>query len=369
MTRPLATVRFRLLALACVLGLAPMATAQTVTVREIARLSTEGGYDLQGIGLVVGLPGTGDSGKELATARPLAQVLQLNGNPVPDLKQLEKTKSVALVMITCRVPRGGARKNDQLDITISTIGSAQSLKGGQLYVSPLLGPIPGSPVFAMASGPVMLLDPTITTTARVAGGAQIIRDLVAPTPDTHFRLVLEPHYRGYASAAQVATAINDNYFASPSALGMRVARAIDDREVLVVIPEGERPDPTPFVADIMITQLATELLKLPARVICNVRSGTITFTGDVRISPVAVSANGINIASTTPPLIPTPADPLVSQTEWLGISTEDASATSGTRLQDLLDAFAQLQVPASDKIKIIQQIHKMGKLHAELVME
>ena len=369
MTRPLVTIRGHLFTLACVLGLASVTAAQSVTVREIARLSTEGGYDLQGIGLVMGLPGTGDSGKELATARPLARVLELNGNPMPDLKQLEKSRSVALVMVTCRVPRGGARKNDQLDVTVSTLGSAQSLEGGQLFVASLLGPVPGSPVFAMASGPVMLLDPTITTSARVAGGAQVVRDLVAPSPDTHFRLVLEPHYRGYASASQIATAINDNYFASSAAVGMRVARAIDDREVLVVIPESERPDPTPFVADIMTTQLATELLKLPARVICNVRSGTITFTGDVRISPVAVSTSGINISSTTPPLLPTPENPLVSQTEWLGISTEDASTTSGTRLQDLLDAFAQLQVPADDKIKIIQQIHKMGKLHGELVVE
>ncbi|MFG0259017.1 MAG: flagellar basal body P-ring protein FlgI, partial [Phycisphaerales bacterium JB041] len=265
MTRPLVYARLCLLTLACCLGLASPLRAQTITVREVARLSTEGGYDLQGIGLVMGLPGTGDSGKELAMARPLARVLELNGNAIPDLKQLEKTKSVALVMVTCRVPRGGARKNDQLDVTISTVGSAQSLEGGQLFVASLLGPVPGSPVFAMASGPVMLLDPDVPTTARVAGGAQIIRDLVTPAPDTHFKLVLEPHYRGYASAAQVATAINDNYFASPSALGMRVARAIDDREVLVVIPEGERPDPAPFVADIMITQLATELLKLPAR--------------------------------------------------------------------------------------------------------
>lgn len=369
MTRTPRIIRLGLAALACLAALTPAAAAQTVSVREVARLSTEGGYTLQGIGLVMGLPGTGDSGKELATARPLARVLELNGNPVPDLKQLEKSKSVALVMVTCSVPRGGARTNDQLDVTISTIGSASSLEGGQLFVAPLLGPVPGGPIFAMASGPVMLLDPAIKTSARVSGGAQIIRELAMPAPDTHFRLILEPHYRGYASAAQIATAINDNYFSTPAAIGMRVARAVDDREVLVVIPEGERPDPTPFVADVMTTQVATELLKLPARVICNVRSGTITFTGDVRISPVAVSANGINISSTTPPLVPTAADPLVSQTEWLGISTEDASTASGTRLQDLLDAFAQLQIPAKDKIAIIQQIHKMGKLHAELVME
>lgn len=345
------------------------AGAQTVTVREVARLSTDSSYTLQGLGLVMGLPGTGDSGKELATARPLARVLELNGNPIPDLEELEKTRSVALVMVTCEIPRGGARLNDELDVTVATVGSASSLEGGQLFVAPLLGPTPGGPVYAMASGPVMLLNAFTPTTARVPGGAQIIRELAMPAPDSNFLLYLEPQYRGFASSAQVAAAINDNYFAGPTMANARIARALDDRAIAVEVPEGERPDPAPFIADVMSTQVATELLRLPARVICNVRAGTISFTGDVRISPVAVSSNGINITTTTPPPVPTPADPLVSQTQWLGISTEGGATTSGTRMQDLLDAFALLQVPTRDAIVIIQQIHKMGKLHAELIME
>lgn len=355
--------------LACLLCLGLPARAQTVTVQDIARLSTDSSYTLQGIGLVMGLPGTGDSGKELDMARPLARVMELSGNPVPNLKELEKTKSVALVMVTCEIPRGGARLNDELDVTVATLGTASSLEGGQLFVAPLLGPTPGSPVFAMASGPIMLLNPDVPTAARVAGGAQIVRELAMPAPETRFTLVLEPHYRGYGAASQVSTAINGGYFSAPAAEGMRIARALDDRAVAVEIPEGERREPAAFIADVMSTPISAELLKLPAQVICNVRTGAVTFTGDVRISPVALTMNGINIVSTVPPPVATPADPLVSQTRWVGLTTEDPNSTRGAKLQDLLNAFSQLNVPAEDQIAIIAQIHKSGQLHAKLIME
>jgi flagellar P-ring protein precursor FlgI len=339
-----------------------------MTVQEIARLSTDGNFTLQGLGLVMGLPGTGDSGKERTVAQPLARVLEHNGIPLPDLDSLAKTRSVALVMVTCEIPAGGARLNDRLDVTIATIGTASSLEGGQLYIAPLLGPVPGSPVFAMASGPVMLQNPAIPTTARVAGGAQIVQQLVMPAPDTRFALVLEPHYRGYGAAAQVATAINDSYFNTPAAEGLRVARALDDRTISVEIPAGERPEPAAFIADVLSTQISHALLKLPAQVICNVRAGTITFTGDVRISPVAVTMDGISVTTTVPPPVPTPATPLIERTQWIGLTTE-TSGSAGAKLDELLNAFKQLNIATSDQIAIIQQIHKQGSLHAKLIVE
>ena len=355
------------LVLACV---ATGARAQPVTVQDLARLSTDSSFTIQGMGLVMGLPGTGDSGKELAMARPLARVLELGGNPIPDLAELAKTKSVALVMVTCEIPRGGARLNDELDVTVATLGTASSLEGGQLLVTPLLGPMPNAPaVYAMAKGPVALLSPDIPTTARVSLGGQIIRELAMPAPDTRFTLVLEPGYRGYGAASQIATAINDSYFNTPAAEGMRVARALDDRTVAVEIPLGEQAEPAAFLADVMGTQIAVELLKVPATVTCDVRRGTISFTGDVRISPVAISMNGINIVSTVPAPVASAADPLVQQTQWMGLSTEDPASTRGTKLQDLLDAFSQLSVPTADRIAIIEQIHGQGQLHAKLIMK
>jgi len=101
---------------------------------------------------------------------------------------------------------------------------------------------------------------------------------------------------------------------------------------------------------------------------CNVRTGAITFTGDVRISPVALTMDGVSVTTTVPPPVPTPADPLVSQTKWIGLTTETADG-GGAKLQELLDAFKLLNIPAKDQIKVIQQIHKQGCLQAKLVME
>ena len=346
----------------------PRVCAQTTIVKNIAHLSTEGSFSLQGIGLVMGLPGTGDSGKELAMARPLAAVLSSNGNTIPDLKELAKTKSVALVMVTCKVPVGGARVNDQLSVTISTLGSASGLEGGELLIAPLRGPTPGAPIYAMASGPISVENSAVPTVGHVQGGAQIIKELAMKAPTVRFELVLDPIYRGYGSASQVARVINDSYFSSPVDSGGRIARAFDDRTIAVVIPKGEQQEPAAFIADIMSTQIATALLKLPARVICNTRSGAIVITGDVRIGPVALTLDGVSITTTVPSPVPSPADPLVSQSRWVGLSTETKPAP-GIKLEELLSAFDQLNVSAKDQIKLIQQIHDAGRLYAKLIVQ
>lgn len=184
-------------------------------------------------------------------------------------------------------------------------------------MTPMQGPLQGSPVFAWADGPIAVLDPRHPHHRPRVRQHKIARALVPPTPKSQFTLVVEGQYRGFGSTSQIATAINDEYFATPAAEGMRIAKALDDRTIAVDIPQGEQPDPAPFIAGIMSTPIAVELLRLPAQVICDVRRGTISFTGDVRVSPVAVSSNGISIVSTMPPPVPTPADPLVRQTSWL----------------------------------------------------
>src|SRR5688500_3859850 len=122
---------FALLAGVCA---APHANA--TTVGELARIRGQGESVIQGIGLVVGLPGTGDSGKELAVARPLAAVLANNGVPIADFDELKSSKSVALVSVMCTVPAGGARVDDRFDVTVACLHSATSLEGGILYLAP-----------------------------------------------------------------------------------------------------------------------------------------------------------------------------------------------------------------------------------------
>ncbi|MBX3317359.1 MAG: flagellar basal body P-ring protein FlgI [Phycisphaeraceae bacterium] len=345
-----------------------LAHAQSITVKDLARVKGEGESVLRGVGLVMGLPGTGDSGKELVSARPLAQVLQNAGVPVPDLKELQKSKSVALVMVTCTVPASGALTDDRLDVHIATLNSAKSIRGGRLFLSPLSGPIPGQAVFAIAEGAVEIEDPSVPTTGRVRLGARLVRDIPTGTISRTFDLVLEPTFSGWSAASQIAIAINDGYFASPIHRGPPVAVQVDDRVIRIQIPDPELDNPGPFVADVMSTPLNPELLRLPAMVVVNSRTGAIIVTKDVRIGPVAITHKDLTITTTVPAPVPSPADPLIERSRWAGLET-DARPVEQARLSDLLRALDRLDIPSQDQIEILQTLHKSGRLHARLVID
>ena len=353
------------LAIAAMLFAAPAARA--TDVKDLVRLKGQGESVLRGLGLVVGLAGTGDSGKELVVARPLAQVLANEGNAIGDLKELGSAKAVAVVLLTCVIPEAGGRIDDKFDITISTVNSASSLVGGTLYLAPMSGPYPGSPVFAMAAGPVEV-EGTINTTGRVRGGARLIRDILMPTVGDSFDLIVDPHFAGWSSVSEIAGSIDRSYFNSPTASGPSIAKAIDDRTVRVVVPPNERADRAAFVSDVLSTDVNMSMLKLPAQVIVNSRTGSIIVTGDVEIAPVVLTHKDLVITSTIPPPQPTPDNPLVERETWTSLAS-NARPTEKSKLADLLEAFKQLQVPASEQISILHQLHKLGKLQAKLVVD
>ncbi len=363
---------------------ASTASAQLTTVKEIARFKNDSRYVLQGLGLVTGLGGTGDDGKELMVAQPLVAWLQAQGNPMPDLEAVAKTKSVALVSVTCEIPRGGAHKNDAMDITVSAVGSASSIDGGKLEICILRGPFPGDPVFATAYGEIVSQNQARTTVGVVREGAQIIRDIrVESDGASTFDLVVMPWYRGHAAVSQIAASINGQ-FASLASLSQpvspngsrdqsdgrfeRYAIGIGDRTIRVFIPEADRRDPSAFIAEVMGSPIDPSQLGVPARVIVNSATGAIAVAGEVRISPVAITVNGLTISTTTPQPEPTELDPLVQTSGWTPIST-DATDRDTARLEDLQSSFRRLNVPVAQQIEILQMLKKMGKLHAELIID
>src|SRR5215468_249871 len=138
--------------------------AASVSVQSLVRIANQGKTPLRGLGIVLGLNGTGDQGKDLVLARPLAQVYANNGNPIPDLKDLANAKSAALVFLHCELPETGARKDDTFDVFVTASHSASSLAGGRLMLAPLMGPLPGQELpppqgwgaVAFAEGPVTI---------------------------------------------------------------------------------------------------------------------------------------------------------------------------------------------------------------------
>lgn len=363
-------------ALACLIAAAlvalPASLARGDTIGDLVRIAGEQENTLAGLGLVVGLPGTGDAGEELTVARPLFEVLRSMGNTPASLEDLSETQSVALVMVKCVVPKGGARIGDKLDVRVSTLGSATSLEGGELFLAPLRyevrGPVEQDVPLAMAQGTIVIDAEISPTNAMVPGGARMLRDLAMGPLGTAFELVIDRHFAGHGTAVAIASRINQEWFGTPDLFGPVVATARDGRTVRIAVPEEQRTDVPGFVAEVLSYQIELRDLGLPSRVIVNRRTGVIVVTGSVRIAPVAITHKDLSITTTLPEPVPTPEQPIARLETWAGVATEPRQA-EGARLNDLLAAFERLDVPVEDQIDILLSLRKTGHLQAELIIE
>ncbi|HOW19036.1 MAG TPA: flagellar basal body P-ring protein FlgI, partial [Phycisphaerae bacterium] len=134
--------------------------------------------------------------------------------------------------------------------------------------------------------------------------------------------------------------------------------------VLVRVPETARRNPAPFLARIE----TLDLLMPPseARVIVNREAGSVIISGDVQISPVVITYKGMTITTTVPEPKPTADNPQVTEKQFAPL---DPARRGGTKLQDLVDALNSLKLPAADRVHIIEELSRMGKLHAKLIVE
>ncbi len=339
-----------------------------MSVRDLARLEGQGESDLWGLGFVTGLGGTGDPATTLPVARQLAQLLAKGGSPIPNIEELSKGKNVAMVMVTCKTPKEGARAGDRVDVIVTSWHNAKSLAGGQLFLTPMQGPLPGQGVYASAMGPLSFEGGSLTG-GRVRGGATITHDILMPVigRDGSITLVVEPAYAGWSTTQLIASAINSERQGLDE-MAIELARALDERTVRVLIPEAELPDPANFIGNIMGIRLDPSLLSLGAKVIVNERSGAIIVTGDVQISPVVITHKDLVITTINPPRQATADSPQVERRRWASVTTE-VGEQDQARVQDLLEAFKQLDVPVSDQIAILGKLHKIGRLHGEYIVE
>src|SRR5438552_18961568 len=161
----------------CIL-LAIASTASAGKVGDITRLSRERSNVLTGLGLIVGLRGTGDGGDFAPAIRPLATMLG-KFNDRAELRELTNVSNVALVSVTAVLPPRTVRNGDKIDVYVMSLGAATSLKGGRLLSMPLQRTTPDSAIFAMAQGATDLEDPAIPTDALIPGGAVMEADLPA----------------------------------------------------------------------------------------------------------------------------------------------------------------------------------------------
>ena len=268
--------------------------------------------------------------------------------------------------MTCVVPAAGVRADDTLDVSVTVANSASSLKGGELFLAPLGGPFPDKKekVWAVAQGLVDLQDATVPTVGKVRSGARIIDDILMPGVGDTFDLIIDQPFAGWAASSQIAISIN----AKAQPQGPKVAVSIDERTIRVTVPAPDRTDRAGFLADVLSADVNVQLLDIPAQVICNQRTGSIIVTGDVEISPVAITQKDPTITTTIPAPVASNQNPLLQRDHWTPL-TSGARPSEMAKLADLIKAFKQLDIPVQDQIGIIQMLHKTGKLQAKLIVD
>lgn len=342
------------LTLACCFGFALEAEA-AVRLKDICRVKGQETNSLQGLGLVVGLKGTGDGGKYLPTIRSLATVMQYMRNPaVGGAEELKDANNVALVMVTATVPPGGARQGDQLDCYVSSIGAAKSLAGGRLFLAALQGPVIDNPkVYAFAEGLLHIDDPAVPTIAKIHGGCRLEEDFFSPFVDQgRITLVLDQNHADFEVAQEVAETINGQ-LSIQSGDGLP-AKALNAVNVIVAMPPQYNDDPVLFVSQIMALTMSEPPTE--ARVVINERAGSIVIGAEVEIGAVVVSHRNIVIET---------GDQLPSER----FTAIDPTATQTAKLRSLVSALQAVKVPNADIIDIIKGLDRNGKLHGRLIIE
>ena len=348
-------------------------------VGDVATLKGRGVNYLTGMGLVVGLDGTGDGDDYAMAMRPLARALEFYANPVASMEELEDTKNVAIVFLTATLPPDGAREGSQIDVQVSPFGSCKSLRGGVLLPAPLLYPDRRvNLAFALAQGRVYLPDEEVPTSGIVENGAVIQEDVIhnyivrgADLPfanswiqaDAYYvTLVIQDSHASWTLAREMAQAA-DSELAIPAEVE-HPALAVDPKNVLVLVPDHEADAPADWISQIL--ELPLLMSSGEARVVINRTTGTVSVRGNARISPVIVSHRGMTITVTSG----------AQESELGTIDTQvqnfvalDPTRSGDTNVRTLTEALNRLNVPIDDRIAIIRQIHQLGALHAKLVFE
>ncbi|HKJ94318.1 MAG TPA: flagellar basal body P-ring protein FlgI, partial [Gammaproteobacteria bacterium] len=272
---------------ALILSLALVQIASAERIKDLASIAGVRQNQLVGYGLVVGLNGTGDQTSQTPfTVQSVKAMLAAQGISLPANQTLQ-LKNVAAVMVTANLPPF-AKPGQDIDVTVSSVGNAKSLRGGNLLMTPLKGA--DGKVYAIAQGNLVVggfaasgadgsnVTVNIPSSGRVPGGASVERAVKSPF-DMGNSVVLNLHTPDFTTAKRMAATINDK-------LGPNTASAMDAVSVKVRAPK----DPDQRVSFVsFLENLQFKPGEAPAKVIINARTGTIVIGSHVRVSPAAVT--------------------------------------------------------------------------------
>ncbi|EUJ10710.1 flagellar basal-body P-ring protein [Methylophilaceae bacterium 11] len=355
----------------CLISAAMFApSAQAERLKDITSIQGVRSNQLIGYGLVVGLDGTGDQTTQTPfTVQSIISMMQQMGVNLPPGTNLQ-LKNVASVMVTSSLP-AFAQPGQTLDITVSSMGNAKSLRGGTLLMTPLKGA--DGQIYAIAQGNLVVggvgasANGTQTqinhlSVGRVSEGATVERALPNPIAQSG-SVNLELKESDFSTASMVVDAINRRF-------GQNTAFAEDGRVIKVRTPENTNR--VAFLASlesINVTPSAT-----PAKIILNARTGSVVMNKAVTLDSCAVSHGNLSVVINTAPVISQPGafsdgttvSTAVSQVDITKEPGKVLKLNSGANLSDVVKALNAIGATPQDLLAILQAMKAAGALRAEL---
>lgn len=342
--------------------------ARAERIQDIASIAGVRSNQLVGYGIVVGLDGTGESMP--FTTQSMVNMLSRMGVSLPPGQTLQ-FKNAAAVMVTADLP-AFARVGQPIDVTVSSIGSAKSLRGGTLIMTPLKGA--DGNVYAMAQGNLVVSgagaaaagsSATVNHLAvgRIANGATVEREVPMGIGDGDV-VNFELRRTDFATAQRMVDAIN-------KAMGKGTATAIDGRQVNVKLPvnPGERVAFLGAVQNLQVTQM-----QMPAKVIVNARTGSVVMNQAVKLDECAVAHGNLSVSVTADNKVSQPGPLSGGETAGttnaaIDIKQEGGALMTmkaGANLAEVVRALNAIGANPQDLIAILQAMKMAGALRAEL---
>lgn len=348
--------------------------AHASRIKEVAAVEGVRTNQLTGFGLVVGLDGTGDQTTQMPyTAQGLTNYLQQLGITLPEAAVSKlQLKNVAAVLVTAQLP-AFARPGQAIDVNVSSMGNAKSIKGGMLITTPLKGA--DGEVYALAQGNLIVAGAGAAaggskvqinhlSAGRIPGGAQVERVVPTPLLDGP-SITLGLQASDFQTARRVAQAINRRF-------GEGSARALDGRTIDVTAPTDSNARVS-FLAE--MEELELESSKPSAKVVINSRTGSIVLNQAVTLGACAIAHGNLSISISTTPVISQPnalstgGETVVTEKSSIQIRQEPGMLIQlpvATQLSDVVRALNALGATPQDLLAILQAIKAAGALNAEL---
>jgi flagellar P-ring protein precursor FlgI len=364
------THRYLLIALWALAALLVVDAARAERIKDLTSIAGVRNNQLIGYGLVVGLDGSGDQTTQTPfTVQSIINMLSNMGVNLPPGQSLQ-LKNVAAVMVTATLPPF-SRTGQQIDITVSSIGNAKSLRGGTLVMTPLKGA--DNQVYAMAQGNVVVVGAgasgagskvTINHLAvgRIAGGATVEREVPTPVGQGEF-VHYETNGTDFATTQKVVDAINNAYPGHAAAVDGRLVR------VRAPLDVNER---VAFIGRVGEIEIAPA--QVAAKVIVNSRTGSVVMNRMVTIENCAIAHGNLSVSVTMDNAVSQPGPLSGGQTAAVSNAQIDikqeggglATVRAGANLADVVKALNAIGANPQDLIAILQAMKSAGALRAEL---